>query len=103
MNIINEEEINKALEKNKNPSAKRIKDMLKKALKLKGLDINDTASLLNISSKNNKLMKELFNAAFQIKNNIYGNRLVLFAPVYLSNYCSNDCLYCGFRNSNKQM
>ncbi len=103
MNIINEKEINKSLEENKNPSDEKVRDILKKALKLKGLGLNDVASLLNIDSKNEYLMKELFNTAFKIKNDIYGNRLVLFAPLYVSNYCSNDCLYCGFRINNKDM
>src|SRR3989344_1691590 len=103
MNIIDEKQINIALEKNKNPSKYKIRKILKKALRLKGLDINDAASLLNVDSNNTIIMKELFNTAFKIKNAIYGNRLVLFAPLYISNYCSNDCLYCGFRKSNKEM
>jgi len=103
MNIIDEKQINLALEGNKDTSDDKIKEILKKALKLKGLGINDAASLLNADSKNKTLMKELFSTAFQIKNAIYGNRLVLFAPLYISNYCSNDCLYCGFRRSNKEM
>lgn len=103
MNIIDEERINKALEENKTPSDEKIRKILKKALKLKGLDINDATSLLNINCKNDILMEELFNTAFKIKNAIYGNRLVLFAPLYVSNYCSNDCLYCGFRKSNREM
>ena len=103
MNIIDEKQINIALEKNKNPSKYKIRKILKKALRLKGLDINDAASLLNVDSNNAIIMKELFNTAFKIKNAIYGNRLVLFAPLYISNYCSNDCLYCGFRKSNKEM
>lgn len=103
MGIINEKQINTVLEKNKNPSKHKIRKILKKALTLEGLNIDNAASLLNIDSKNKTLMKELFAAAFRIKNAIYGNRLVLFAPLYASNYCSNDCLYCGFRKSNKDM
>lgn len=98
---IDEEQINNILRKNRNPSESRIKKIIKKALKLKGLNLEDAASLLNMDNK--ILMKELFDTAFKIKNAIYGNRLVLFAPLYVSNYCSNDCLYCGFRKSNKDM
>lgn len=103
MNIVDEEGINRALEKNRNPSDRKIRSILKKALKLRGLNINDTASLLNINPENTALMRKLFTTAFAIKNAIYGNRLVLFAPVYVSSHCSNDCLYCGFRKSNKNM
>jgi 2-iminoacetate synthase len=103
MSIINEEKINKALKENKDCSEDKIKEILKKALELKGLDLDDAASLLNIDSGNKELMTALFDTAFKIKNMIYGNRLVLFAPLYVSNYCSNDCLYCGFRKSNKEM
>ncbi len=103
MNIIDEERINKALKENINPPNEKIRRILKKSLKLKGLDLDDTSSLLSIDSKNKALMEELFTTAFKIKNAIYGNRLVLFAPLYVSNYCSNDCLYCGFRRSNKYM
>jgi len=102
MNIIDESKINEALEKNKNPSNEKVRHILKKALKLEGLDLEDAACLLNMDS-NEILMKELFAIAFRIKNAIYGNRLVLFAPLYVSNYCSNDCLYCGFRKSNNEM
>jgi 2-iminoacetate synthase len=101
MSIIDEEKINRTLEDNKSSSSEKIKSVLKKALELKGLSVDEAASLLNIDSEN--LMKELFDTAFKIKNNIYGNRLVIFAPLYVSNHCSNDCLYCGFRGSNKEM
>lgn len=103
MNSINEEKINRVLEENENPSDEKVRRILKKALKLKGLNLEDAASLLNLDSNNKILIKELFDTAFKIKNLIYGNRLVLFAPLYVSNYCSNDCLYCGFRRSNKEM
>ena len=103
MNIINEVKINEVIEKNKNPSEEKIRNILKKASNLKGLDLEDAASLLNIDSKNEFLMESLFSTAFKIKNAIYGNRLVLFAPLYVSNYCKNDCLYCGFRKSNNEM
>ena len=103
MSIIDEEKIKKILEDNKNPPQKRIREILGKALRLEGLNLDDAASLLSMDSGGNELMKELFNVSFNIKNRIYGNRLVLFAPLYVSNYCSNDCLYCGFRKSNKEM
>ncbi len=103
MDFINEDKIIATLEKNKNHPEEKIKKILKNALQLKGLDLDDAVSLLNINSDNPDLMNRLFNTAFRIKNLIYGNRLVLFAPLYISNMCSNNCLYCGFRKDNKSM
>lgn len=48
-------------------------------------------------------MTALFETALNVKRQIYGNRIVLFAPVYLANYCVNTCTYCAFRGANKQM
>ena len=50
-----------------------------------------------------ELLGELFAAARDVKEAIYGARLVLFAPLYVSNLCSNDCLYCAFRVRNKEV
>ena len=99
--FIDEEEINKLIEKHKNTSEDEINLILEKASKLKGLDLDEVAALININDKN--LLDKLFEIAFKIKNKIYGNRLVLFAPLYVSNFCSNNCLYCGFRKDNEDM
>ncbi|MDP7457877.1 MAG: radical SAM protein, partial [Candidatus Woesearchaeota archaeon] len=96
---IDEKRVKEVLEESKSPSKERIKEILSKALELKGLSLEEAACLLNISSD----AQELYDTAFKIKNEIYGNRLVIFAPVYVSNHCSNDCLYCGFRKSNSEM
>jgi len=103
MDIIDEERINEVLEGSNCSSNEKVKRILEKAFELKGLSIEDAACLLNINLDDSKLMQKLFDTAFKIKNKIYGSRLVLFAPLYVSNYCSNDCLYCGFRRSNKEM
>jgi 2-iminoacetate synthase len=80
-------------------SKERAREILQKALELKGLEIDEVASLLNISDP--ELLQELFDTAKKVKDDIYGKRLVLFTPLYISNICSNDCLYCGFRVNNK--
>ena len=95
--FIDEELINNLLEKN--VSQDEVNKILDKALLLKGLDLEDVAMLINISDE--ELLDNLFKTAYKIKNSIYGNRLVLFAPLYVSNHCSNNCLYCGFRIDNK--
>ena len=53
--------------------------------------------------ENQDLLNELYHTAFEIKEIIYGKRLVIFAPLYISNYCKNECLYCAFRASNKDL
>jgi 2-iminoacetate synthase len=77
-------------------SKERAWEILQKALELKGLEIDEVASLLNISDP--ELLQELFDTAKKVKDEIYGKRLVLFTPLYISNFCSNDCLYCGFQS-----
>ena len=63
--------------------------------------MEDVAVLSSISDPD--LLGELFDAARDVKDAIYGARLVLFAPLYVSNMCSNDCLYCAFRVRNKEL
>ncbi|ODS31519.1 MAG: strongly similair to thiamine biosynthesis enzyme ThiH [Candidatus Scalindua rubra] len=94
-NFINEDKIFDLLEKAKRPSCHRAKNIIKKSLKLKGLSPSEVAVLLN--SEDDVVLNSIFTAANQTKESIYGNRLVLFAPLYLSNRCVNNCLYCGFR------
>jgi len=76
-------------------------DVLAKAGELKGLDMEDVAVLSSVSDP--ELLGELFAAARDVKDAIYGSRLVLFAPLYISNMCNNDCLYCAFRVRNKEL
>jgi [FeFe] hydrogenase H-cluster radical SAM maturase HydG len=67
---------------------------------LLGLDIPEAAALLNIDASDDRLLGELCDTAFRIKEHIYGNRIVLFAPLYVSNHCGCSCTYCGYRGSN---
>ncbi len=99
--MINSDVINKNLEKYNHEDPIHIKEILAKARELHGLNLDDVAALTTIQNKN--LARELFITAKQIKDKIYGKRLVLFAPLYISNFCSNECLYCAFRNSNSSI
>jgi 2-iminoacetate synthase len=78
--------------------AARVREVLAKAKELKGLDMHEVAALMPISDP--ELLGELFAAARQVKEEIYGKRIVLFAPLYISNLCRNECLYCAFRARN---
>jgi 2-iminoacetate synthase len=78
-----------------------VRDILLKARALKGLDYEDIMPLSGISDP--ELLGELFQTAIYVKEKIYGKRLVLFAPLYVSNLCKNNCLYCAFRAGNKEV
>ncbi len=101
-NVVNEELIFDILEKYKNPSKDTVINILNKGLKKKGLSIEEVGILLN--TEDISLIQKMFQTSKQIKKEIYGERIVFFAPLYLSNYCINDCEYCGFhiRNSEKR-
>jgi 2-iminoacetate synthase len=83
------------------PERPQVEEIIAKAGELKGLAPEETAVLLQMEDP--ECIDRLWQAAREVKEAIYGNRLVLFAPLYIANYCSNDCLYCGFRRSNKEL
>lgn len=98
--FIDEAQINSALSSNKNPDAKKIEDILQKSLSIQTLTLDETAALINVTDK--ATFARMKDAAAQIKRKVYDNRIVTFAPLYLSNECVNNCLYCGFRKDNSQ-
>ena len=100
-NFIDEQKVWKVLEANKKVDLAKIREILSKAREMKGLNMNDVAILTDISDP--ETLGELFNTANEVKETIYGKRLVLFAPLYISNMCSNECLYCAFRVKNKEI
>ncbi len=96
--IIDEQKICEILEETKDTSSNIILKILDKALNKKGLTLEEVGYLLN--TEDPKLIKEMFSVAGRIKKEIYGERLVLFAPLYVSNFCINDCEYCSFHRRN---
>ena len=101
--FIDNEEVLASLEfaKNNKNNVQLIEKILDKAKLGKGLTHREAAVLLEceIEEKN----QEIFNLAKKIKQNYYGNRIVLFAPLYLSNYCVNGCVYCPYHAKNKHI
>ncbi|GAI77797.1 unnamed protein product, partial [marine sediment metagenome] len=97
-NFINEDKIFDILEEAQSPAHQSVDTIINKSLELKGLNPVEAAVLLNCEEK--VTLNRVFEAAKHIKETIYGNRLVLFAPLYLSDRCVNNCLYCGFRREN---
>jgi 2-iminoacetate synthase len=96
--IIDEAEIGGILESTRSPSKERIETILKKALLMEGLDLEEVGCLLYMEDPD--LLEELYKVAHTIKMAIYGERLVFFAPLYISSHCVNDCEYCGFHARN---
>lgn len=82
-------------------NAELIDSILEKARLKKGLSHREAAVLLDcdIEEKN----QEIYKLAEQLKKDIYGNRIVMFAPLYLSNYCVNGCVYCPYHLQNKHI
>lgn len=99
--FINEQEISVLLDEGRRASKRRIEEVLTRARQMKGLSLSETAVLVGVKDK--EIWQEIFSVAKQIKERIYGNRIVLFAPLYVSNRCANDCAYCGFRRSNDKV
>jgi len=101
MGFIDESRLIGTLERAEGASDELVEDVLEKTLLLKGLSLEEAAILLHVEDM--ELLEALFTTAKKVKNKIYGKRLVFFAPLYISNYCSNNCLYCGFRKGNEKM
>ncbi|HHU69942.1 MAG TPA: [FeFe] hydrogenase H-cluster radical SAM maturase HydG [Thermoanaerobacterales bacterium] len=97
--FINDEEILNLLESSKNPEKAEIREIFAKSKAKTRLEPEETAKLLQIEDPD--LLEEMFALARQIKEEIYGNRIVFFAPLYIGNKCQNNCLYCGFRRDNQ--
>ncbi|HAH25996.1 MAG TPA: [FeFe] hydrogenase H-cluster radical SAM maturase HydG [Prolixibacteraceae bacterium] len=83
---------------NATSSKERIREIIAKSLSKCRLNLGEVACLLNADSP--ELIEEIKQGAKTLKSTVYGNRIVLFAPLYIGNKCLNDCTYCGFRSSN---
>jgi len=101
MEFINEHYISSLLQSEELLNEGYQKEIILKGLDARGLSLKESATLLNINSP--ELLEELFYSAKKVKEKIYGNRLVLFAPLYVTNLCVNNCLYCAFRKDNKEL
>jgi 2-iminoacetate synthase len=79
---------------------KEFEDVLAKSMAKQALTVAECAKLVNAGDPDQ--VERIFEAARELKRSVYGNRIVLFAPLYIGNYCKNDCTYCGFRRSNRE-
>ena len=85
----------------KTTDRKRVEDIIAKSLDKQRLNPDEMAVLLN--AEDPELVERIKEGARELKRKIYGNRIVLFAPLYVGNDCINDCTYCGFRRSNLEL
>ena len=81
------------------PTKDEVRAIISKSLGKKRLSLQETALLINTTDP--ELVEEIKAGARRLKEMVYGNRIVLFAPLYVGNLCTNNCQYCGFRTSNK--
>ncbi len=86
---------------NAKPEKKQVRQIIQKALDKNRLSLEETAVLLNTTDL--ELINEIKNGARELKERVYGHRIVLFAPLYIGNLCTNNCTYCGFKSSNKSI
>lgn len=96
--FIDHEYIERILEDAKGAKGEDIKAVLEKAKRRDGLSYEDIAVLLQAEDKED--LNEIFKLAGEIKDSIYGKRIVIFAPLYVSDYCVNNCVYCGYKRTN---
>ncbi|PRY96150.1 iron-only hydrogenase maturation protein HydG [Marinilabilia salmonicolor] len=99
-NFIDSEEIWEILKRNENPSPERVREVIARSLDKHRLSLEETAVLINANTLD--LIEEIKNGARELKERVYGKRIVLFAPLYIGNLCINNCAYCGFRTDNKK-
>ncbi len=79
----------------------RVREVIQASLDKKRLSLEETAMLLNVTDP--ELIEEIKEGARTLKERVYGERIVLFAPLYVGDLCTNNCQYCGFRSSNKDV
>ncbi|MDK0844362.1 [FeFe] hydrogenase H-cluster radical SAM maturase HydG [Clostridium perfringens] len=103
LDFIKNDEINSLIAKGKGLVSDKelVREIIEKSKSAEGLTPEETAVLLNLEDK--ELIEEMFKAARQVKEKLYGKRLVVFAPLYVSNYCVNNCTYCGYKHCNDEL
>jgi len=97
--MIDKEYINKIIKAGENPTHDEIQSILGKASRR--IKLNHVEISMLMSAYEDKQVEEIYEIAGKIKREIYGERVVMFAPLYISNFCVNNCKYCGFRRDNK--
>lgn len=100
--FIDDQKLSAQLEQGAREAAdrRRVTEILDQAALARGLSVDQAAVLIQLEDP--ELKSELYRVAGEVKKNIYGRRIVLFAPLYISDYCVNNCRYCGYQHSSPQ-
>jgi len=96
--FIDDASIWKKIETAAEPDAKTVRAILARSLAVQTLTPDELATLIRVQDPD--MLREMQATAFQIKKKVYDNRIVTFAPLYMGNYCVNNCAYCGFKHEN---
>lgn len=99
--FISQDYLDQLIHTEKTSSYEEVEEILRKGEEMKGISIEEAYALMQ--AKDEKSIHAIYETARNIKNHIYGNRVVLFAPLYVTNECSNVCDYCGFRADNTDL
>ncbi len=99
--FIDDEKIWNEIKEGENADKSEIRDIIAKSKSKVRLNPDETAKLIGVND--DELLDEMFKAAREIKEDVYGKRIVFFAPLYVGNKCMNNCVYCGFRRDNKSI
>lgn len=97
--FIDEKEIESLLAEHRKPSREEVREVIARAMDRERLSLRQAAVLLGASAEDRALVLE---AASRLKREVYGNRIVLFAPLYIGNSCTNRCAYCSFRADSRE-
>lgn len=97
--FIDDDKIWATINNSQEPSRERVREIMAKSFDIKTLTPEELATLIKV--RDPEVWQEMFVMADKVKKKVYDNRIVTFAPLYCSNYCVNNCLYCGFRSENK--
>jgi len=97
--FIDDGEIWRKIETAAEPDAAAVRAILERSLAIQTLTPEELATLIRVKAP--AMLQAMETAAFQIKKKVYDNRIVTFAPLYMGNYCVNNCAYCGFKHENR--
>lgn len=96
--FISDAEIWSKLERTGEPDPRKVEDILARSLAIQTLTPEELAALIQV--RDPETLRAMQETALKIKKKVYDNRIVTFAPLYMGNYCVNNCAYCGFRHDN---
>lgn len=99
-NFIDEDKIKATMNVGLGADRARIEEILAKSISVQDLTMEETATLMNVTDP--VLLDLMKETALKVKKKVYDNRIVTFAPLYLGNYCVNNCSYCGFKDENSE-